>query len=97
MNNKNVKSKREQRRTSEKRLEGIYIVKEYVDYYIKENNLSKRKFCLLCNIKPKVLRRIYRKNYNHNVKDLLNIANFINVPMSKFVIGLDKKAREKEY
>ena len=75
----------------------VYVVKEYIYYYIKENNINKREFCKRCKIKPKILRMIARRNYNLSVDILLKISNFIGVPIYKFMIQLDKKAREQEY
>ena len=40
---------------------------------------------------------IKRKNYNFDVAELLNISKFLNIPLYKLMIGLNKKEREQEY
>ncbi len=60
---------------------------------MKNNNLSKTKFCKLCNISPAIFKKIEMfnlsgrkvvKGYNFNIATLFKIAKFIGVKLYEF-------------
>ena len=66
---------------------------EMVYDYMKNNNLSKTKFCKLCNIIPAIFKKIEMfnlsgrkvvKGYNFNIATLFKIAKFIGVKLYEF-------------
>lgn len=74
----------------------FYIVKEYIDYYLYKNNLSKNEFCRLCQIDKNTLWKIYNKQKEVYLKDLVLISLKIEVPLSLLMLDLaDAKHMEK--
>lgn len=68
----------------------FYIVKEYIEYYMFKNNLTKGEFCKICDIREDVIDKLNHKDYDFDIKYLLRISKQINVPMQNLVINLDK-------
>lgn len=52
--------------------------KEIIDNYLKENKISKTRFCKLCGISPYTLKKILN-NENYEISALLKIAKVIEI------------------
>ena len=57
-----------------------------IEDFMKENNLSKTKFCKLCKVSPSVLNKILKNKDNFYPIALCRIAKFINVPLHKMFV-----------
>ena len=54
------------------------IKTELIEKFIKENNLSKSKFCEMCKISQSTLNRIMTKSNNFRIIALFKIARALN-------------------
>lgn len=54
-----------------------------IENYIKENNLSKAKFCKICNISPSTFNKIMN-NGNFKLNALFKIARIIKIRVYQF-------------
>ncbi len=52
---------------------------EIIINFMLRNNLSKTKFCQMCNISPRTLKKIMVQDYNFGITKLFRIAKVINV------------------
>ena len=52
---------------------------ELITNYLKENNLSKTKFCKVCNVSIKTLNKILSGNLNFIIHLLFRIVNVLNI------------------
>ncbi len=52
--------------------------KEIIDNYLKENKISKTRFCKLCGISPYTLKKILN-NENYEISALFKIAKVIEI------------------
>lgn len=57
---------------------------ELIDKFIKQNNISKSKFCKLCKISPETLKKIYERD-NARLLTLTKISIITKVPINKFI------------
>lgn len=55
---------------------------EIIENYLKENKISKSKFCKMCGISPCTLNRII-KNKNYKIIALFKIARVIKIQVHK--------------
>ena len=60
------------------------IKTELIEKYIQNNNLSKTKFCQMCEISPSTLKRIM-SNSNFRLNALFKIAKVLNVAVYEMV------------
>ncbi len=52
---------------------------ELIENFIKENNLSKSKFCKMCKISQSTLNKIMTNNENFRIIALFKIARFLKI------------------
>ncbi len=57
-----------------------------IDDYIKINNLSKAKFCKLCNIGAKTLNKFYNNDLTLTIKPLLKVIKVLNISSCDLII-----------
>ena len=55
------------------------IKRDLIFRYLKENNLSKSKFCKLCKISPSTLNKILSCKENLKMKSIFKIAKQLNI------------------
>ena len=55
------------------------IKTEVIEQFLNENNLSKAKFCKMCNISATTLNKILSNNTNFNLIALFRIAKVLNL------------------
>ena len=53
-----------------------------IDCYLKNNHLTKKEFCIRCEINESILKKIYSQNTDISVKDLIKISNEIKIPVA---------------
>jgi predicted transcriptional regulator len=52
-----------------------------IEHFIKENQLSKTRFCKLCDISLSTFRKIMAQDYRFRLKAIFKIANAMNIPV----------------
>lgn len=52
-----------------------------IKFFMRENNLSKKDFCKLCNISIRTLNKLFENDHNFGIQNLVNISDIIHVPM----------------
>lgn len=55
------------------------IKTELIENFIKDNNLSKSKFCEMCKISQSTLNKIMTNNENFRIISLFKIARFLKI------------------
>ena len=55
------------------------IKTELIENFIKDNNLSKSKFCKMCKISQSTLNKIMTNNENFRIIALFKIARFLKI------------------
>ena len=55
------------------------IKTEIIENYLKENNISKYKFCKLCNVSRNIFDKIMANDTNFGIKALFKIARILNI------------------
>ena len=55
------------------------IKTELIETFIKDNNLSKSKFCKMCKISQSTLNKIMTNNENFRIIALFKIARFLKI------------------
>ncbi len=60
-----------------------YLKIELIQEFIKKHEHTEAKFCRLCDIPLYVLHKIYKHDYEFDVKYLLKIANFMEIDVEK--------------
>ena len=60
-----------------------------IDNYIKQNNLSKTKFCKLCGISYYILKQMYLGNMHINIEVWIKIVEKLNINMVDFIKRID--------
>lgn len=58
---------------------------EIITNFIKENNLTKTKFCQLCNIRLITYEKIFHNKFNIDLNDLVKIAKMIKIEISQLI------------
>lgn len=62
-----------------------YVKTEIIENFIKENSLSKTKFCKMCKISPSTLKKIMTEDTDFGVVALFKIARVLNVHIRELV------------
>ena len=65
-----------------------YILKKYIEYYLFENNLTKEEFCELCDIDLSSFNKLYTKNQNINLDDLVKISKYTGISTNVLLVDL---------
>ena len=68
-----------------KKQKEVFIDKNIIDKYLKENNLSKTKFCKLCKISPSTLNAMLCGD-NFRLNALLKIINVLKIEFHEIFI-----------
>ncbi len=62
----------------------IRVRKDFLEKYMKENNLTKTEFCKLCKISGKTYNKMIEESGEYSVNALLRIARVIDVELYEF-------------
>ena len=58
---------------------------ELIEKYLKDNNLSKTKFCKMCKISPSTLNKIMNNDGHFRITALFKIARVMNLYVHQLV------------
>ena len=58
---------------------------EYIEKYMKENNLTKTGFCKVCGFSYGVLQKILNQNTNIRSRYIVKIVKVLNIKVSDFM------------
>ena len=63
------------------------IKTEIIENYMKEHNLSKNKFCKMCNVNIQTLNKILKNDFRFRVNALFKIARVLKIEVYQMFNG----------
>lgn len=74
----------------------VYLVKEYVYYFIIQHKMTKKEFCKKCDISRKQLRMFEKNDGELGLEEIYKIFRYINIPIRYAFLDLDSERVNKQ-
>lgn len=66
----------------------VLFLTNLIDNYLKENKISKTKFCKECKINYSVLQKIYNQQTNFDIIYLFRLVKILNIEILDFIFEI---------